>query len=134
MNELVLDASVVLKWFADEGEVGFQQARTVRGQYEAGGLLVVVPSLMFLEVINIAGRRWSWGEPQLLELAGALDDLGFDVAEPELRSVAAWTARGLTAYDSTYVALAEERGVQLLTDDQQVLDLAAGLARPLVGQ
>lgn len=112
--------------------MGFREATTVRGQYEAGGLLVVVPSLMFLEVINIAGRRWSWGEPQLIDLAGALDDLGFDVAEPELRSVAAWTARGLTAYDSAYVALAEARGVRLLTDDQRVLDLAPDLALPLV--
>jgi predicted nucleic acid-binding protein len=134
LNELVLDASVILKWFAMGDEEGFPQARTIREQYEAGGLLVVVPSLMFLEVLNIAGRRWSWGEPQLLELAGALDDLGFDVTEPELRSVAAWTARGLTAYDSAYVALAEEREVQLLTDDQRVLQLAADLARPLAGQ
>ena len=134
MNELVLDASVVLKWFADKGEEGFPQARTVRDQYEVGGLLVVVPSLMFLEVLNIAGRRWSWRESHLFELAGALDDLGFDVAEPELRSVAAWTARGLTAYESAYVALAEERGVQLLTEDQQVLRVAAELARPLVEQ
>jgi predicted nucleic acid-binding protein len=89
---------------------------------------------MFLEILNIAGRRWTWGEPQLSELAGGLDQLGFDVAEPELRSVAAWTARGLTAYDSTYLALAEERGVRLLTDDQQILDLAPALASSLVGR
>ncbi|MCA1571600.1 MAG: type II toxin-antitoxin system VapC family toxin [Chloroflexi bacterium] len=131
MNELVLDASVILKWFATEGEEGFRQARAVRDQYEAGRLLIVAPSLMFLEVLNIAGRRWSWAEPELLDLAGALDDLGFDVAEPELRTVAAWTARGLTAYDSAYLALAEERGVRLLTDDQQVLRLGADVARPL---
>lgn len=134
MNELVLDASVVLKWFAGEHEKGSPQARTVRGQYEAGSLLVAVPSLIFLEVVNIAGRRWSWAEPQLLDLAGALDDLSFDVAEPDLRSVAAWTARGLTAYDSAYVALAEQRGVHLLTDDRQVLDLAPDVARPVVGR
>jgi len=73
-----------------------------------------------------------WAEPQLLELAGGLDDLGFDIAEPRLRSMAAWISRGLTAYDSTYVALAEERGVHLLTDDHHVLDLAADLARPQV--
>lgn len=128
MNELVVDASVVLKWFAGEAEAGFSQARTIRDQYEAGALLVVVPSLVFLEIVNIAGRRWSWGEPQLLELADALDDLGFEATEPDLRSVAVWTARGLTAYDSAYVALAEERGVSLLTDDQQILDIAAELA------
>lgn len=132
MNELVLDASVVLKWFAGEGEAGFPEARTIRGQYEAGGLLVVVPSLMFLEVVNIAGRRWLWEESQLLELAGALADLSFDIAEPDLRSVAAWTARGLSAYDSAYVALAEERGLHLMTDDHQVLEVAGDLARPLV--
>lgn len=132
MNEVVLDASVVLRWFLDEDEVGGEEARLVRTQYEGGGLLVVVPSLMFLEVINIAGRRWSWPEPQLSELAGALGQLGFDVAEPELRSVAAWTARGLTAYDSTYVALAEDQGVQLLTDDRQILDVAPNVANPFI--
>ncbi len=134
MNEVVLDASIVLKWFTAKSEVGSSQARAVRSRYEDGGLFVAVPSLMFLEVVNIAGRRWSWGESQLLELAGALDDLGFDVAEPELRLVAAWTARGLTAYDSAYVALAEERASLLLTDDQRMLDLAPNLARPLVVQ
>ncbi len=39
-------------------------------------------ALMFLEVLNIAESRWSWGGAELLELAGALDDLGFDVADP----------------------------------------------------
>ena len=95
-------------------------------------MLVVVPSLLFLEVLNIVGRRWTWDEPELLELSDALDDLGFDVAEPELRSVATWTARGLTAYDSVYVALAGERGTHLLTDNRQILDAATVLARPLI--
>ncbi len=73
------------------------------------------------------------GEPELFELADALDELALDVAaEPMLRSVAAWTAQGLTAYDSAYVVLAEERGSYLLTDDQRVLNLAPDSARPLV--
>ena len=132
MNELVLDASVVLKWFVGTSEAGHAQARAVRADYEAGRLLVVVPSLMFLEILNIAGRRWAWDEPELLELSGALDHLRFDVAEPELQSVATWTARGLTAYDSAYVALAEERSTHLLTDDRQILEAAMELARPLI--
>lgn len=93
---------------------------------------MVVPSLIFLEVLNVAGRRWSWDERELLELADALDDLGFDVVEPHPRSVAAWVAQGLTAYDSVYVALAEERGSSLLTDDGEILHLAPELCRPLV--
>lgn len=121
----------MLKWFAPE-ERGSREARAIRGEYEAGRLNVAVPALLFLELLNIAGRRWGWEEETLLELAGALDDLLFEVGEPELQSVASWVARGLTAYDAVYVALAEERGHPLVTDDQTVVAIAGVVARPLV--
>lgn len=132
MNEIVLDTSVVLKWFAEE-QRGSGAARELRGEYEAGRLSVAVPALLFLELLNVAGRRWRWDEAALLELADSLDDLLFEVAEPELQLVASWVARGLTAYDAAYVALAEERGQPLVTDDQTIVAIAGELARPLVG-
>lgn len=131
MNEVVLDASVVLKWFAQE-QKGSGAARELRNEYEAGRLSVAVPALSFLEILNVAGRRWRWDGATLLELADALDDLLFEVAEPELQPVASWVARGLTAYDAVYVALAEERGQPLVTDDRTILAIAGELARPLV--
>jgi len=132
LNEVVLDTSVVIKWFAEE-QRGSGAARELRDEYEAGRLSVTVPTLMFLELMNVAGRRWRWGEAALLELAEAVDDLLFDVAEPELQLVASWVARGLTAYDAAYAALAEERGQPLVTDDQTIVVIAGELARPLVG-
>lgn len=54
-----------------------------------------------------------------------------EVIDPELSRIARWTARGLTAYDATYVALAEERGIRLVTGDPQVLTLAVGIAQPI---
>jgi predicted nucleic acid-binding protein len=93
---------------------------------------VAVPALLFLELLNIAGR-WGWEEEALLELATALDDLLFEVAEPELQSIASWVARGLTAYDAAYVALAEERSQPLVTDDQTIVAIAGDVAQPLVG-
>lgn len=131
MNEIVLDTSVVLKWFAQE-QRGSEAARELRDEYEAGRLSVTVPALLFLELLNVAGRRWGWDEAALLELADSLDDLLFEVAEPELQLVASWVARGLTAYDAVYVALAEERGQPLVTDDQTIVAIAGELARPLV--
>lgn len=131
MTEVVLDASVVLKWFAAE-QRGSVEARELRNQYQAGRLSVAVPLLLFLELLNVAGRRWSWDEDALLELAEALDDLLFEVGEPELRSVASWVARGLTAYDAGYVALAEQRGIALVTDDQTIVARAPEITRPLV--
>lgn len=132
MTELVLDASVVLKWFVGGAERGRKEASKVRADYETGRLAVVVPSLIFLELLNVAGRRWRWDEESLAELGGALDDLGLDVREPELNAVAAWVARGLTAYDAAYVALAEQIGIELVSDDAEILRLAEGIAQPLI--
>jgi predicted nucleic acid-binding protein len=133
VNEFVLDASVVVKWFTPSEEPGSAQARSLREEYEGGLLFVVAPSLLFLEIVNVAGRRWGWNdEAELSELASGLDDLIFDIQEPELTTVAVWVSQGLTAYDAAYVALAEGRGIALVTDDQRILNVAATVARPLV--
>jgi len=51
--------------------------------------------------------------------------------EPKLQNIAAWTARGLTAYDASYVALAEAEAIQLITDDQLILAVARDTAKAL---
>lgn len=131
MTEVVLDASVVLKWFRVEGERNLEPARSLRATFEAGRLTVVAPSLLRLEIVNVAGRRWKWGEGALVDLAVALGEVGFEFEEPELARVASWTARGLTAYDAAYVALAEARSTPLVTDDELVLSVAGDVATAL---
>jgi predicted nucleic acid-binding protein len=133
VTEVVLDASVVLKWFRADGERHLDPARQLRAMFEAGQLVVAAPLLLRLEIINVAGRRWKWGDDALLELAIALDGLGFEFEDPELARVASWTARGLTAYDAAYVALAEARGTPLITDDDLIVSLAGDHARALAG-
>jgi predicted nucleic acid-binding protein len=131
VTEVVLDASVVLKWFRAEGERHVGRARSLRAAFEAGELIVFAPPLLHLEIVNVAGRRWHWSETSLVGLAVALEELSFDLSEPELASVARWTARGLTAYDATYVARAEGEGIRLITDDEQIVSAAAGIATAL---
>jgi predicted nucleic acid-binding protein len=126
--DAVLDASVVLKWFRGKGERHVTQARSLRRAFEAGDLLVVAPPLLQLEIVNVAGRRWGWDEPELVELASALDDLGLELRQPALRDVARWTARGLTVHDASYVALAEAEGIGLITDDDMIVGFGEGIA------
>lgn len=131
MTEAVLDASVVIKWFRAEGERHVDAAQALRTSFEAGELIVFTPPLLHLEIVNVAGRRWRWAESALAGLAAALDDLGFERNEPDLVRVAHWTARGLTAYDAAYVAVAEAVGASLITDDDLIIEIAGGIAQPL---
>lgn len=131
MREAVLDASVVLKWFHREEEVHAEAAGVLRGDFEAGELRVIAPPLLWLEIINVAARRWRWDSSQLEALAASLSELGFELVEPEPETIARWAGRGLTAYDAAYVAVAEETGVPVITDDSQICQLAAELSEPL---
>jgi predicted nucleic acid-binding protein len=133
VNEAVLDASVVLKWFHSEGEGHVEVARQLRAQFEAGELRVLAPQLLWLELLNVAARRWGLPQSQLEKLAVTLEQLGFELLEPELPSVARWAANGLTAYDAAYVAVAEHAGAQLITDDEQIVAIAPRVATALGG-
>ena len=44
----------------------------------AGRLSIAVPSLLFLELLNVAARRWSWDAPAVRQLA--IDLAGFKTA------------------------------------------------------
>jgi predicted nucleic acid-binding protein len=134
VTEAVLDASVVLKWFHSEGEENVEAARRLRERFEAGELRTLAPPLLWLEVMNVAARRWRWTQSQLEQLAMSLPELGFDLLEPELSGIASWSARGLTAYDAAYVAAAEHAGVVLITDDEEIVRIAPELATALAGQ
>ena len=131
MTELVLDASVLVKWFRRQGEPHVEEALALRSAFEEGRLLLLAPPLLHLELINLAGRRWQWAEEPLTALARLLKQLGLQLVEPELERVAIWTARGLTAYDAAYVAVAETAGAALITADQLVLSTATEVAQPL---
>jgi hypothetical protein len=85
---------------------------------------------IWLEAVNIAARRWAWSPKKLRNLEAQLPALGFEMLEPDLLSVG-WADAGLTAYDAAYVAVAEEVGVQSITDDAGIFDVARELEASL---
>lgn len=127
MSDVVLDASVLLKWFHTQEEPRVEEAKGLKSRFESGELNVLVPSLLWLEVLNVAARL-RWTGKQLERLAARLGALGFVVVEPDLVRVARWAAAGLTAYDAAYLAVAEQTGAQLITDDEEIIREAPELA------
>lgn len=90
------------------------------------------PDLIDVETVAVLRKRW---------LARAISEERFDVAVtdlqrldfervPTLRLIRAYELRAnVTAYDATYVALAEARSCQLLTADERL----AGATGPRCG-
>jgi predicted nucleic acid-binding protein len=133
-RQLRLTRSAYLARLAERelgGDRGPGRDPRVRQEFEEGALVPVVPALLFIEVLNVAGRAWGSSRNDLVRLATRLQDMSFDVGDSDLVMVAEWVARGLTACDAVYVALAQARGLRLVTDDRKILTLARDLAVPL---
>ena len=131
MIELVVDASVIAKWWWTLREEDVERALLLRDRLLRGELVFVVPTLLFLELLNAAARRWRWTPEQVASLALQLGRLRFIVHEPALPAIARWASRGLSAYDASYVALAEQRGATLITTAAQIIAVAPTIARHL---
>ncbi len=128
MRRVVLDASVVMKWFKPEDETSVSEARLLRQEYEAGTLRLAAPFLLPFEVLNALARRWRWGTEDLGATASALDELAVDYVQPDLVAVTGWVGRGLSAYDAAYLAVAEQERAPLITADERLLVTAKGVA------
>lgn len=130
-DHFVLDASVIVKWIRTDGEDNIAEADRLRDRIGRSEVVASVPRLMYLELINVAARRWGWGEGLLLEMLDLLDEMPLTVDDADSGSVAAWAATGLTAYDASYVALADELNCFLVTADTRIPELAPDIALPL---
>jgi predicted nucleic acid-binding protein len=125
LKQVVLDASVLGRWVFQPREPA---SAALRADFEAGQLTVAVPALVFLELLNVAGRQLRWDADYLVDLVDRLERARFDVLDPELVRVATWVGQGLTAYDASYVALAEQLDIPLITDDRAILEAAPRIA------
>jgi predicted nucleic acid-binding protein len=128
LTGIVVDSSVVIPWFLAEHDPAASRGRRVLHRYRRGEIALAAPPLLPLEVINVAATRRRFGAAALGRLSVALGQLRIELASPSLDVVAEWCARGLTAYDAAYVALAAERSATLLTFDSEILRVAHGVA------
>jgi predicted nucleic acid-binding protein len=124
---ICVDASVAVKWILDE-----ERSDLAMALYDAvvlAGQSIVAPPLLPLEVTNILRQRMR-ADPELsLTVATEqLDDflaLPIDYHNPaglHHQALVLADALGLPAtYDAHYLALAEQLGCELWTDDQRLI-------------
>ena len=123
MKRIVIDASVVLKWYLAD-EAYSQKALSILDKYVSNELDILAPSLLEYEVINgliIAKKR---GRIQEKKILTAID--GFISLEIKLINLSPYYPKVIhyckiynrSVYDASYLALADDEGISLVTADK----------------
>lgn len=116
---IVVDASVLANVVGDDGPDG----RRARDELRSVGELAA-PDLVDVETVAVLRKRWLAKTVSDRRFAAAVDDLeALDMDRyPTIRFMRrAYELRAnVTAYDATYIALAETLGCALLTADQRL--------------
>ncbi len=116
---IVVDASVLANVIGDDGVDG----KRARGEIRASGDLAA-PDLVDVETVAVLRKRWLAGtitDRRFEAAIGDLESLDFDrYPTPPLMRRAYELRSNVTAYDASYVALAELLSCELLTGDQRL--------------
>lgn len=122
MKELVIDASVAVKWFIKED--GDIKAKRLLRSVKSGLLSPYVPQIFFFEVGNIISLHTELTLSTVNRFLESLFSLGLkteNVTRGYLGRVTEVSRHyNITAYDAAYVALAQLLGLTFLTADQKL--------------
>ena len=127
MKQLVIDASVVLKWYLSDEEHAESALEILEG-HVSDRLSLLAPALLEYEVANslaIAKRRARVVDSDALKAMDGFTNLGIELyrLSPHFPKVLIYCDKyKLSAYDSAYVALADEMKTQLVTADKRLFN------------
>lgn len=118
---LVLDASVIVKWFSKEGEDDLEKALRIRASHVYGESTIVVPDVLYHEVTNALIHKQALTLEEVILAVEFLFKLSMSTVHmtDELVSASARLARqnGITEYDACYAAVAAKYDCPLVTSN-----------------
>lgn len=122
---LILDTSVVLKWFLETGEPDLVAARSIRRAFLSGRCRLGAPDILLMEVANAltTGRGASPKDvaetiTAIIELGIRLIDLQVDALVQAVEMASVYRA---AVYDTYFLAMAMDMGGLLVTADEAFL-------------
>lgn len=130
MSRLLVDTSVLVKWFHAAGEDELSESRAIRTAHLSGEVTAHILDLAMYEVGNVLVRALQWPAH---DVADQLDDLRAICGTP-LVVTADWlrdaaslaTSNSLSFYDAVWAAAARGLSIPLVSADRSLVN--AGLA------
>ncbi len=125
MTRLLVDTSVLIKWFHQTGESELAEARAIRDAHIRGDLEAHVLDLAIYEVGNVLARALNWTAS---DVSDQLDDLLAIVGVP-ITMAQTWLhdaaelaeIHALSFYDASWAATAAALEITLVSADRRLL-------------
>ncbi len=116
---LVVDASVVVKWFSAAGEAYVSQAVEIMEGHVSDEIAIVIPDLLYYEVANALVHKKALSDKEIQFSMQSLFHLGLESfpVDADLMGMSAELARKLkiTIYDACYAAVSRINNIPLVT-------------------
>lgn len=122
----VLDTSIAAAWFFTDEPLR-SEALAVRNHLRDEPQRFLVPHLFHAELVHVLARKSGRNRRfvhDALDLFLRLGVRTLPLAETALLRSVDWACRGLSGYDATFVALAEDVGGRWLTGDESAAKIA----------
>jgi len=123
MSEIVIDASVVVKWFIEEKDA--DKARFLRDKFIEGKIELIVPSLLYFEVLNALKYSQLFDQSELSDAGESLENYGFSVItiKNEIREhmIKVAVDHDMSIYDASYFGLSIVLEKILFTADEKII-------------
>jgi predicted nucleic acid-binding protein len=133
MNEpqpVILDSSVALALVLQEPRAA--DIRLEIDRWTSEGRPLLAPSIFWVEVVNVMARKHGYIGKDVLRAIHELDKLAITIVETDrthlLAAIDLVERFRLTAYDASYLALAQSYGAELATLDGQLASAAGARA------
>jgi len=126
---IILDASVVVKWFSEEEYT--EKALAIRERIRMGEERVIVPDLLLYELANALRYNPSFDANDVSDALTSIFDMDLEIVTPipEIINLAVALAfeYNITVYDAFYIALAKDLELTFITADRRLCERVRGL-------
>jgi len=123
--DIVLDASVAIKWFKDKDEDYVDSALCIQEKKLAQEIEIIVPDLFFLEVLHVFLQEPAFTRQDIATIKESLVRMDMKVIYPESKilgeTINMAITNHLTFYDAFYMAAANINHADLYTEDKHIL-------------
>lgn len=121
-EEIVIDASVAIKWFTQEEHK--DKALLLRDSFIKEELDIIFPDLILYEISNALRYNPNFSQKDVKDSIGSILDMDITITTPSEsilnEAIHIAFTKSITIYDAVYIALASELSCHFITADEKL--------------